>query len=804
MKLPKVTNAVIMILLLLSSYSFAQTARIQIIHNSADVAADSVDIYLNGSLLLDNFKFRTATSFIDAPAGVLLNIGVAPANTSSVNDTLKNFPVTLSAGGTYVAIADGVLNPADYAANPDGKSTAFTLFVKDMARESAFNASKVDFFVLHGATDAPTVDILARGVGKLIDDAAYGDITPYLEVDPSAYSLDITPGNDNNTVVTSVLADLNGLSGASAVVFASGFLDPANNQNGKAFGVFAALPNGTVVQFQPNARLQVIHNSADTNADPVDIYLNGSLLLDDFGFRKATPFINAPAGVELNIGIAPSNSSSINDTLKNFQVTLNAGKTYVAFANGVLDPGMYKANPDGRSTAFTLFVNDVARESSMDSTKVDFFVLHGSSDAPTVDILARGISKLVDDAAYGDITPYIEVNPATYSLDITPGDDNNTVVTSVLADLNGLSGSSAVVFASGFLDPANNQEGNAFGVFAALPNGTVVQFRSNARLQVIHNSADVNADPVDIYLNGSLLLDDFGFRKATPFINAPAGVELNIGVAPSNSSSITDTLKNFQVTLNAGGTYIAFANGVLDPGTYSANPDGNNTSFTLFVNDMARESAFDSTKVEFFVLHGATDAPTVDVIARGIATLVDDAAYKDLTDYIAVNPSLYTLDITPGNDNSAIVTSLQADLNGLAGETAAVFASGFLNPSGNENGSSFGILAALANGTVVQFSTLTGIETSEVSVPVNFELKQNYPNPFNPSTKIQFSLPVNQTVTLKVFNMLGQEVATLLNKDMTAGYHNINFNANGFSSGIYLYQLKAGNFIQTKKMTLLK
>ena len=338
MKTFRVSFFVLLAIMLVSSISFSQTARLQVIHNSADTAADSVDIYLNGTLLLDNFKFRTATPFIDAPAGVLLNIGVAAANSSSVNDTLKNFQATLTEGEKYVAIANGVLNPANYSANPDGKSTAFTLFVKDMARESAVNSSKVDFFVLHGSTDAPTVDIIARGVGKLVDDAAYGDITSYLEVDPTAYSLDITPGSDNNTVVTSVLADLNGLDGGSAVVFASGFLDPSSNQNGATFGVFAALPNGTVVQFEPTARLQVIHNAADKAASSVDIYLNGNLLLDDFGFREATPFINAPAGVLLNIGVAPPTSSSASDTIKNFQVTLNAGGTYVAFANGVIRP----------------------------------------------------------------------------------------------------------------------------------------------------------------------------------------------------------------------------------------------------------------------------------------------------------------------------------------------------------------------------------------------------------------------------------------------------------------------------------
>lgn len=119
--------------LLFSQISKAQTAELQVIHNCADPAADSVDIYVNGALTLDNFAFRTATSFLTLPSGVDINVGVAPKNSSSAADTLKNFIFNLANGQRYVAVASGVLNTAGFSANPNGVNTGFTILVKTIS-----------------------------------------------------------------------------------------------------------------------------------------------------------------------------------------------------------------------------------------------------------------------------------------------------------------------------------------------------------------------------------------------------------------------------------------------------------------------------------------------------------------------------------------------------------------------------------------------------------------------------------------------------------------------------------------------
>ncbi|MDO8550402.1 MAG: T9SS type A sorting domain-containing protein [Ignavibacteria bacterium] len=97
----------------------------------------------------------------------------------------------------------------------------------------------------------------------------------------------------------------------------------------------------------------------------------------------------------------------------------------------------------------------------------------------------------------------------------------------------------------------------------------------------------------------------------------------------------------------------------------------------------------------------------------------------------------------------------------------------------------------------------------DFEVPSDFSLSQNYPNPFNPSTKISFNLPVESNVTLKIFNVIGQEVMSLIHGNLNAGFHNLDLNASNLNSGVYFYTLEAqGNdgssFSEVKKMMLTK
>lgn len=113
------------------------------------------------------------------------------------------------------------------------------------------------------------------------------------------------------------------------------------------------------------------------------------------------------------------------------------------------------------------------------------------------------------------------------------------------------------------------------------------------------------------------------------------------------------------------------------------------------------------------------------------------------------------------------------------------------------------LIGCVINGVLYGDTTITSVESQEQS-PNIFHLSQNYPNPFNPTTSIKYQLPRESHVTIKLYDMLGREVAELVNKQQAAGYYEFSFDGSQLSSGTYIYKITAGDFTDTKKMQLVK
>jgi hypothetical protein len=438
----------------------------------------------------------------------------------------------------------------------------------------------------------------------------------------------------------------------------------------------------------------------------------------------------------------------------------------------------------------------MGREMAMEETNTDVLVVHGSTDAPVVDVVevGAGAGTIVNDLEYAEFAGYLELPTADYALQIRDISGTTTVAefAAPLASL-GLDGAAIIVVASGFLNPAVNNDGPAFGLWVALPSGgeliplPVVPI-STARVQVIHNSADAAAETVDVWLNDILLIDDFMFRTATPFIDAPANVDFDITIQPTSSTDTTNGLARFTYNLMGGSKYVLVANGIVIPDGYDPA-----TPFDIYVYDMGREFATNSGNTDVLVFHGSTDAPVVDVVEVGVGagTIIDNLAYSDFAGYLELPTADYYLEIRD-ETGTVTVASYSAPLAtfGLDGQSIAVIASGFLNPQNNNGGPSFGLFVALTSGgELIEL----GPTTSVTETPATDEFQATiFPNPARDIMNLQFNQPLAADVKVQIFNMSGALVKSQQYSANQTGSQN-QLNISDLPGGLYMIRLQAGD-----------
>lgn len=165
---------------------------------------------------------------------------------------------------------------------------------------------------------------------------------------------------------------------------------------------------------------------------------------------------------------------------------------------------------------------------------------------------------------------------------------------------------------------------------------------------------------------------------------------------------------------------------------------------------------------------------------------------------LAINSSQHIFAGTPfvgvfrSTDNGANWDSLNSGLTNSSVWALAINSSGYI------------FAGTGGSGVFRSVQSTTSVQNISGQLPTSYVLEQNYPNPFNPNTIISFSIPKRSNVILKVYDILGNELVTLINEETDAGRYNINFNASGLPTGVYFYQLVSSDFVETKKMMLLK
>lgn len=658
-------------------------AKVQVVHNSPN--APAVNVLINGNTVtgLTNVPYKAASSFLDVPLFPFpTTVQIAVASNNQV--VVTNFLEDLEQGKFYRAIANGLVGSTVSGQELD---------VDYYEATTTTTTGQTGLDIIHGSPNAPTVGVVARNVTTLVSAFSFRDIGT-VSVPSSSYIIDVNAGNAGGSTAASFSAPLNAFAGQNIAVIATGTFPGT-------FGLMAVAANGNVIQLPtapgPNAaaKVQVIHNSP--NAPNVDVVVNGVKALSDVAYKTASGFVSipvlpSPTTVQIAV-VTPGTVVGAIVFTKTFSLTDGANLRIVA-------SGLLNGTPAFDLVAYNANVTTTAGQTGLD-------IIHSSPNAPTVGVVARDVATLVSSFSFPNQAGFVSVASQTYTLDINAGNAGGATAASFTAPLGGFAGQNIAVLATGTFP-------GTFGLVAFGANGgagivlstTTAPLPAPAKVQVVHNSP--GAPAVDVWVNNTTVLSGVSFRQASGFLSVTPGVTtVQIAVTGSNPYTIVST---DVITLVSGMSYRAIATGVVGS-TVAGQGFG--------VSYLAATTTTTTGQTGLDIIHSSPDAPTVGVVARGVATLVSAFSFRDNPTFVSVPSAEYTVDINAGDATGATVASFTAPLAGLAGQNIAVIASGLLNGT-----PAFGLIAVAGNGDVIVLSSPTSVASFGTSSAFSL-----YPNP---------------------------------------------------------------------------
>lgn len=451
---------------------YAQSRKIQFVHNSVDSALDTVDVYLNNSLLYDNLLFRHATPFLEFASWDSSSTERVHILANGINDTLFSFlnwnlP---PADGLYQVVMNGVYFSGEFP------GTQFIHF--DVSAETELNASSIEQFKLrfhHGVDDGPALDI-GESSNAFPDiwaeSIAYGGFSPYIERNDSIYRVGIFSDeilvlnyagyfNDDNYLGKASTLILSGLAGPE---FIETELTVSLYQINSEGGPFVKLFPATVLD---TAIVQFIHASPSSDLEMVDVYLNNEMWLNDFQTLHATPFLKIPANRNIMLAVCSAQSTSSNNPIFTSFFNLPIS-TQIGILTGQSSNVAEPIHP------LQFVWRDNSRQIALETDEVDVLFFNSAIDLNSCDIRAFEPvnSALCQNLNYGTFSSvgYISIPPYAYQFNILDSSSTNTYA-SVRFDATALAGNATVVLLTGAVNPEQNPDGFALGMHYASQSG---------------------------------------------------------------------------------------------------------------------------------------------------------------------------------------------------------------------------------------------------------------------------------------------------------------------------------------------
>ncbi|MEZ0314477.1 MAG: DUF4397 domain-containing protein [Myxococcota bacterium] len=678
---------------------------LQLIHNAPDPALTTVDVYVNGELIVDNAAFRTASPFIPFESGTEVTVVIAESSSTDATPVTPaaTTTFTIGTGDRIAVIVGGVVDTSDFAPGIPALALDTIAGVRSSA-DDGLPANQYNLAVYNGAPDVGTVTATVGGTA--IPGIAYGTLTPYQALARGVSLLSVgssvltPPLSLQTSAGASPIAAPNGVpAGTALIVLTSGFFDTVANNGGPSLAVVAALPTGgPLYVLDSGTRLQFVHNARDVAA--VDAYIGEALVAEGLDYRAATAFVAAPGGDALMRVFAAGDDPATATPLIATEATLTTASVVVLDGLG--------SAPTTADDALALHVIADARTTATSSTVASVALFNGIPASLPFAASSFG-TALFSATAYGASSGYVDLPPTKLPLDMTSGGDRlGSIQTSAAGFYTSLSAGGAwLLFATG-----DASEPAAIGFALIPPTGGSFAFAEQAaRGQVVHAAGLAEGANVDVYVNGFLAVNDLAYTAATPMAGVPGGSNVTLALLPAatgavfgealpGATPVLATLTNPNFALGVPHHIVAYGGTLAEVGLTAT--AGQETGVSASFADLRLFNAVSNATLAF-ENEGADSSSEVDDTTFGLG--VDFGAFSVITFNLV--PAPYGVEAADAERNAfAPPARGSLDLTGAAGQSVLLVAAGYVTPPVGSTDREIRLIAVGPDGSSTQLPSL--------------------------------------------------------------------------------------------------